>query len=201
MKTEAPLRAEELRAELAGCRIGRELHVLETTSSTNDAVLERITGDTICGLVVLAETQTAGRGQRGNRWESASRKGLWLSILLRPEIALADSPLLTRWAAKTVRDFIVSECALPAETKMPNDVLVRGRKIAGVLVEMRAQRAGPHVAILGIGLNVNQSPEDFSEPLRATATSLAIETDRVFDRTKLASALLRALDASYRDTL
>ncbi|MDQ2868684.1 MAG: biotin--[acetyl-CoA-carboxylase] ligase [Verrucomicrobiota bacterium] len=197
MKANAPLRAAELRADLAGCRIGRELHLLETTPSTNDALTERITGDTIWGLVVLAETQTAGRGQRGNRWESAPRQGLWLSILLRPEIALADSPQLTRWAAKTVRDFIVSACALPAETKMPNDVLVRGRKVAGVLVEMRAQRARPHVAILGIGLNVNQAPEDFSVPLRATATSLAIEAKRVFDRTKLVSALLRALYATY----
>src|SRR5437868_12874272 len=109
------------------------------------------------GLVVFAEHQTAGRGQRGNRWESARFKGLWFSVLLRPEIEIRDSGWLTTWAAQTVASTVGSRYSVAAEVKVPNDVYVSGGKLAGVLVEMRAQPRDSHIAILGIGINVNHT--------------------------------------------
>src|SRR5258708_39291980 len=193
------LSKNEIRDALSGCTIGREIFVLETTTSTNDSVLERTSPSTPEGLVVFAERQTAGRGQRTNFWESADRKGLWFSFLLRPKIDIGDSPYLAEWAARTVADTISKEFALPATVKLSNDVIVAGKKIAGVLVEMRAQKNASHIAIVGIGVNVNHQPKDFSEELRARAISLAIALDRDVDRHPFAVALLRNLDLTYGD--
>jgi BirA family biotin operon repressor/biotin-[acetyl-CoA-carboxylase] ligase len=188
----------EIRDALTGCTIGREIFVLDTTTSTNDSVLEHTSPSTPEGLVVFAEHQTVGRGQRSNFWESAAGKGLWFSFLLRPKIDIGASPQLAEWAARAVADTISKEFALPATVKLPNDVIVAGKKIAGILVEMRAQRNAPYIAIIGIGVNVNHQPQDFPEELRPRAISLAMALDRVVDRRQFAIALLRNLDASYR---
>src|SRR5215471_3361171 len=145
-----PLIADQLQAALRGAIIGRKIIVLEQTSSTNDTVSQLATTDGLSdiseGLVVFAEHQTAGRGQRGNRWESATGKGLWFSILLRPEISLSDSGRLTIWAIEAISDVIRNEIGLEPATKLPNDVQINGRKVGGVLVEMRAQNNAPHLA-------------------------------------------------------
>lgn len=190
--------AEELRADLAGGVIGRELIVLQQTGSTNDAILQIANTNPKEGLVVFAEHQTAGRGQRGNRWESAAGKGLWFSILLRPRIDLASSPKLTEWAAEAISGAIQSEFSLTPSIKPPNDVQIDGRKVAGVLVEMRAQEKAAHLAIAGIGINVNQSREDFPKELQSSAISLAMALGKQVDRQTFAVALLRKLDRTYR---
>ncbi|HAK07720.1 MAG TPA: biotin--[acetyl-CoA-carboxylase] ligase [Spartobacteria bacterium] len=192
--------ADELRDALGVCTIGREIVVLEETASTNDSVLQRATFDTPEGLVVFAERQTAGRGQRGNTWESAAHKGLWFSILLRPKIDIGDSGRLTAWAAEAIAQTIAKEFALSATIKPPNDIYIAGKKIAGVLVEMRAQQNAPHVAISGIGINMNHRLEDFSKELRSRAISLAMVLDRQVDRQQFAIALLRNLDRTYVET-
>ena len=188
-----------LRAQLHDCVIGREIVVLDQATSTNDSILEMTTPATEQGLVVFAEYQTAGRGQRGNRWESAAHKGLWFSILLRPKIEMDKSPKLTAWAAKSVADTIQTQFSLPAKVKWPNDVRVYDRKVAGVLVEMRAQENAPHIAVLGIGINVNHAAENFPEEIRPRAISLAIALDRQVSREELAVALLRDLDQTYAE--
>jgi BirA family transcriptional regulator, biotin operon repressor / biotin---[acetyl-CoA-carboxylase] ligase len=191
--------AEELQADLASGVIGREIIVLAQTGSTNDAILEIANANSKEGLVVFAEHQTAGRGQRGNRWESAAGKGLWFSILLRPKIDLASSPQLTAWAAEAVSGAIQNEFSLTPTIKPPNDVQIDGRKIAGVLVEMRAQEKAAHLAITGIGVNVNQSREDFPKELQSRAISLAMALGKQIDRQRFAVALLRKLDRTYRE--
>jgi BirA family biotin operon repressor/biotin-[acetyl-CoA-carboxylase] ligase len=188
--------AEEMKADLGSALIGREIIVIDQTGSTNDAILQVANANSGEGLVVFAEHQTAGRGQRGNRWESAAGKGLWFSILLRPAIALADSPRLTAWAAEAVSGAIQTEFSLKPALKLPNDVQIDGRKVAGILVEMRAQEKAPHLAIAGIGVNVNQS--DFPEELQDKAISLAMALGRQIDRQKFAITLLRNLDRTYR---
>src|SRR5467141_3597757 len=193
------LEAEALRPALSECTIGREIVVLEETTSTNDAVLQMATPNTREGLVLFAEHQTAGRGQRNNRWESAAHKGLWFSILLRPMIDISKSARLTAWAAEIVAKTIQQELALAATIKLPNDVCVEGKKVAGMLVEMRAQEHAPHFAIAGIGINVNQTPEAFSKELRQHAMSLAIALNRQVERQKFAAALLLNLDRTYRE--
>jgi BirA family transcriptional regulator, biotin operon repressor / biotin---[acetyl-CoA-carboxylase] ligase len=190
--------AEELEAGIGSAVIGREIIVLEQTGSTNDAILQVANANSKEGLVVFAEHQTAGRGQRGNRWESAMGKGLWFSILLRPEIDLASSPRLTAWAAEAISDTIQNEFSVTPTIKLPNDVQIDGRKVAGVLVEMRAREKAPHLAIAGIGVNVNQSGEDFPKELQSRAISLAMALGRQIDRQNFAIALLRELDRTYR---
>ena len=189
------LDARRLRGALGECVIGREIVVLATTTSTNDAILQR--ADAAEGLVVFAEHQTAGRGQRSNVWESAAGKGLWFSILLRPKIDIAESGRLSTWAAETVGRTVEEEFHLTTRVKPPNDVYVGDRKIAGVLVEMRAQSRSPHRAIVGIGVNVNHTRDDFSNELRRRAASLSMLLGRDVDREQLAAALLRQLDRSY----
>ena len=191
------LDAARLRHALGDCTIGHEIIVLEETTSTNDTVLQMTIETTPEGLVVFAEHQTAGRGQRGNRWESAFGKGLWFSIFLRPRIDIEKSAQLTTWAAETVARTIEKQFSLVATVKPPNDVHVDGRKIAGVLVEMRAQKSAPYIAIAGIGVNVNHGREDFSEELQPRATSLALALGRQVDREKFAIALLQNLNRSY----
>ncbi len=210
--------AHRLKAELPrGAIIGREIVVLEETGSTNDAILQVACpqGAAISslpavasakegplsvlreGLVVFAEHQTTGRGQRGNRWESAAGKGLWFSILLRPEIPINESWRLTVWAIQAISDMIRAEFALDSTIKMPNDLQLHGRKVAGVLVEMRAQQKAPHFAVVGIGLNANQP--GFANELHDTATSLAMAIGGRVNRHELAVALLRHLDRTYRE--
>lgn len=189
---------EDLRVDLSTAVIGHQIVVLERTGSTNDAILQIAKANPKEGLVVFAEQQTAGRGQRGNRWESAAGKGLWFSILLMPRIALASSPRVTTWAAETISTVIEKEFSLAPTIKPPNDVQIDGRKVAGVLVEMRARENAAHLAIVGIGVNVNQSCEDFPEELQDSAISLGMALGKHVDRRKFATALLQELDRTYR---
>jgi BirA family transcriptional regulator, biotin operon repressor / biotin---[acetyl-CoA-carboxylase] ligase len=193
------LLAEELQVDPGRAVIGREIIMLEQTGSTNDAILQISNANSKEGLVVFAEHQTAGRGQRGNRWESAAGKGLWFSILLRPRIDLASSPQLTAWAAEAISNTIKNEFSLTPTIKLPNDVQIDECKVAGVLVEMRAQKNAPHLAIAGIGVNVNQSREDFPKELQSRAISLAMALGKQVNRRKFAIALLRKLDRTYRE--
>ena len=197
------LAADQLKAKAPGAIIGWEIIVLEQTSSTSDAISRLASTDGLPsipeGLVVFAEHQTHGRGQRGNRWESTAGKGLWFSILLRPEIPLSDSGRLTIWAIEAISDVIRSELGLEPAIKLPNDVQLTEHKVAGVLVEMRAQDKAPHLAVVGIGINVNQCRDDFPAELRGNAISLAMALSRQVDRQNFAVALLRNLDLTYRE--
>ncbi len=120
-------------------------------------------------------------------------------MLLRPEIQVNDSGRLTIWAIEAISDVIRTEFSLKPTIKFPNDVQLYGRKVAGVLVEMRAQKEAPYLAIVGIGINVNQSPEDFPSQLEGHAISLAMALNRPVDRQKLAITVLRNLDGTYRE--
>src|SRR6266850_5237116 len=211
--------ADQLQAALPSVVIGRQIVVLEQTVSTNDAIFQVAfpQGAAVSslpsvasakegppsfvdeGLVVFAEHQTEGRGQRGNRWESAAGKGLWFSILLRPEIQLSDSGRLTIWAIEAIADAIRIEFGLDPAIKLPNDVQLFGHKIAGVLVEMRAQNNAPHLAVVGIGVNVNQCRDDFPARLQDRAISLAMALGRQVERQNFAVTLLRNLDLTYRE--
>jgi BirA family biotin operon repressor/biotin-[acetyl-CoA-carboxylase] ligase len=194
MQLRERLRAEKLRG---GLIIGRDVIVLEQTGSTNDVIGQMAAGDWPEGLCVFAEHQTAGRGQRGNKWESVPGKGLSFSVLLRPKIDIKDSARLTTWVAAIIAETLHDEFDLPATVRPPNDVYINERKIAGVLVEMRAQPDAPHVAVIGVGVNVNHSPSEFSEELRGRATSVAIVRRARLDRHLIALALLRNLDRTY----
>ncbi len=194
LKVSDRLIATELRAALE-----KEVVVVDETESTNDLVWQAFEGGAREGFVAFAERQTKGRGQYGRRWEAAPYLGLWFSVLLRPAVSLRDSPKLTLALAEEVAATIAEETGCTPTIKPPNDIYISGRKVAGLLVEGRTANDGSYVAVAGIGINVNQSGEDFSEELRSTAGSLAMATGRQIDRSKLAIALLQKLAASCSD--
>jgi BirA family biotin operon repressor/biotin-[acetyl-CoA-carboxylase] ligase len=187
----------EITGSLGQVVIGRQIIVLESTRSTNDFLRQMLTAELAEGIIVFAEEQTAGRGQRANQWHSAPHQGLWFSILLRPEIPVAESARLTTWAAEAVAETIRAQLHLAPAIKPPNDVYMGSRKVCGVLVETVAG-CGPHfAAIAGIGVNVNQPLEAFPAELQERAGSLAMAAGRAIDRREFAVALIRELDRSY----
>jgi BirA family transcriptional regulator, biotin operon repressor / biotin---[acetyl-CoA-carboxylase] ligase len=186
--------AAELSESLGQNVIGRRIIVLESTRSTNDFLLQMLTPELPEGVVVFAEHQTAGRGQRGNSWVSAAHQGLWFSLLLRPQLPLAESVCLTNWAAQAIANTIRSETGLEPRIKPPNDVYVAERKVAGVLVETKVESGLIHTAIVGLGVNVSQAAEDFPLELRNRAGSLAMVLGRRVARTAFAVALLKELE-------
>jgi BirA family transcriptional regulator, biotin operon repressor / biotin---[acetyl-CoA-carboxylase] ligase len=192
------LDAVQIARALAGGLIGSRVVVLSSTTSSNDVVWEMAQAGAPEGLVVFAEEQTAGRGQRGNSWESAPGKGLWFSILLRPNLVPEESARLTNWIVQRIAETIRNYFFIPAVVKFPNDVYVENGKIAGVLVELRAQPGQPHLAVVGIGVNTNQQASDFSAPLRGNVTSLALAARQPIDRQDFAIILLQDLDRTYR---
>ena len=187
---------ERIRRALQGATLGHAVTVLAETTSTNDEIV-RIANDASEGVVVFAEKQTAGRGQRGNHWESVAGKGLWFSTLLFPQIDVQESGAMTAWAAGAIVTALEDAFGIEAKVKFPNDIYIGTRKLGGVLVELRARPGSPHLAILGIGINVNHILADFSESLRECATSLALELRRSLDRNEVAIAILRELAATY----
>ncbi|MEP6955792.1 MAG: biotin--[acetyl-CoA-carboxylase] ligase [Chthoniobacterales bacterium] len=192
-----PLDAPAIEAACAGLLIGHRVLVFKEVTSTNDIVAQMAAAQAE-GLVVFAERQTAGRGQYGRRWESAAGQGLWMSVLLRPKLKVGESAQMTTLLARTIQVVIAQELDLVATIEPPNDVYLDVRKVAGVLVEMRVETGGDYCAIAGMGINVNQAPEDFPHELQATAVSLATVAGRSIDRSRFAIALLRELETRYR---
>src|SRR2546423_13529439 len=184
---------DRLIASEVGAALGRRVVVIEETESTNDLVWEEFERGAREGLVIFAERQTKGRGQYGRRWESAPYLGLWFSVLLRPAMRLEESPKLTSILAEAVAFAIAEETGCTPTIKPPNDIYIAGRKVAGVLVEGRTATDGSYVAVAGIGVNVNQTLEDFPPELRETAGSLAMASGNRISRASLAIALLQRI--------
>ncbi len=192
------LLADDLLARLGKTRIiGRDIQVFEQTTSTND-VVEKLARDGVReGVVVFAESQTKGRGRLGRKWVSPARKGLWFSILLRPNLRPQETTQLTVASATALRRAIVSETGLDVEIKWPNDILIGGKKVAGILTEMSAELDRVRHVIPGIGIDVNQDVSEFPPELRKIATSLKIESGESVSRAALAVAILRELGEEY----
>ncbi len=187
--------ADDLTSRLGGCALVREIVVFTETDSTNDLAMQRGRQGGAGGLAIFAERQTAGRGRFGRPWASASHRGLWFSLLLRPALPLPLWPRLTTWAAVALADMIENALGLAAAIKWPNDVHLGGKKVAGILAESGTDLSGEPFAVVGIGVNVNQEPADFPPELLVKAGSLRMATGRIIDRPAVAAALLRSLDA------
>lgn len=187
--------ADDLTARLGGCPLVREIVVFEETGSTNELVLQRGRQGAEAGLVIFAERQTAGRGRFGRRWESASHRGLWFSLLLRPALPLARWSRLTTWVAVAVAAAVERITGRRAAIKWPNDVFLDGKKVAGILIESGTDAAGQPFAVVGIGVNANHEPADFPPELAERAASLRMATGRPCDRPELAAQVLLELNA------
>ena len=193
------LRAGELSAGLKGCLVGRELLCLPTVDSTNNEIKRRAAVGAPDGLAVLAEEQTQGRGRRGHSFSSPAGKGLYCSVMLQPPFPPDVLSELTAWTAVAVCRALEACCGLSAGIKWTNDVIVNGRKICGILTELEFEGETlqtSHV-IVGIGINMAQTPQDFGPELDPIATSLLQELGRPVRKAELAVCLLRALDHMY----
>jgi BirA family biotin operon repressor/biotin-[acetyl-CoA-carboxylase] ligase len=185
-----------LRPRLAGRRIGRLLHYIETVDSTNRVALRLAQQGAVEGTVVLADCQTAGRGRLNRGWQSPPGCNLYLSVILRPPVAPPDAAPITLLAGVAVAEAIASVCAAGVGIKWPNDVRIRGRKVCGILTEMRTD-GGEQALIVGIGLNVNIRKGDFDPGLCDTATSLREETGRDHSREDMFLLLCERLEQWY----
>jgi len=172
----------------------RILHFFQT-ESTNDVAMRLGESNEPHGTVVIAECQTAGRGRAGHSWVSEKSVGIYVTILLRPLISPMQSPALTLVAGLAARDAIAEENGLSPDIRWPNDIMLNGKKVCGILTEMQAELDRVHFAAVGIGINVNQSK--MPSELVGIATSLRMETGRTHSRLELLTRLLRRLDHYY----
>jgi BirA family biotin operon repressor/biotin-[acetyl-CoA-carboxylase] ligase len=172
-------------------RIGRRVLVFDRLDSTNNVAAGLADSAENDGVAVVAEEQTSGRGQHGRSWTCPAGTGVLLSVLLFPPPAVRRPALLTAWAAVSVCETIRELAGLSARIKWPNDVLISGRKVCGILLE---QGRG---TVTGIGLNVNQSAALFAEAGLTEAASLAVFTGTWRDSAEVTRRLLEQLDAQY----
>ncbi len=176
---------------------GKTILRFHKVTSTNDIAKELAAKGAEEGTVVIAETQTQGRGRIGRRWVSPTG-GIWFSTVLRPDMTPTDALKLTLTAAVAVARAIRDTLELNAEIKWPNDVLIGGRKVCGILTEMSTRGQMVDFITLGIGINANVDLAAFPENLRSSTTSLRKELGREVDRERLLQALLEELESQYK---
>jgi BirA family biotin operon repressor/biotin-[acetyl-CoA-carboxylase] ligase len=183
---------EEIRFGLSTRALGQRVFVFPSTDSTNRVALDMGRKGAPHGQAILAETQTNGRGRLGRAWTSPAGKGIYLSVILRPKLDLSQVSKLTLAAAVAAAETLEAAGIKGVQIKWPNDLLIKGRKVCGILTEMVAEADRVECVILGIGINVNTPQAD----LPPHATSLRIETgrDTALDRNALVASLLNRLE-------
>jgi BirA family biotin operon repressor/biotin-[acetyl-CoA-carboxylase] ligase len=185
-----------LRAELGDCPLGRNILHYFHIESTNAVALQQAAEGVEHGTVIVAEEQTAGRGRMGRAWYSEKCSGIYTSIILRPPLSPAAAPVLTLMAGLAAQKAVSTATGLAVDIRWPNDLLVNGKKVCGILTEMSAELDRLHAVVLGIGINVNHS--QMPTELEDIATSLRMEAHRAISRVQVLAALLRELDRHYQ---
>lgn len=187
--------AEELGSRLRTAWMGRNCIYMETVDSTNTRAKRLAEEGAPSGTLVVAEEQTGGKGRRGRGWSAAKGENIMMTLLLRPQIRPEHASRMTLLMAMAVVRGIRKETGLPAGIKWPNDVVVHGKKVCGILTEMSAEIDYINHVVIGTGINVNQ--EIFPEEIRMTAGSLCRECGEKICRAKLAAEVLEELEKLY----
>ncbi|MBU9723919.1 MULTISPECIES: biotin--[acetyl-CoA-carboxylase] ligase [Bacillaceae] len=185
----------EIRSRLGNDHLFKEISYHEEVESTQNIAQKLINQGAGSGTVVIANEQTSGRGRLGRDWFSPKDKGIWMSLILKPEITLREAPQLTLLAAVAVTRAISSVCSISSEIKWPNDILVDGKKVCGILTEMQADPDRIKSVIIGIGINVNQT--DFPSSIANIATSLAKARGEQVERSELIIQILNEFQWLY----
>ncbi|MFD1738523.1 biotin--[acetyl-CoA-carboxylase] ligase [Bacillus salitolerans] len=193
--------SNEIQLGLTTNYLGRTIHYEETVTSTQKIAHKLAYEGTPEGTIVVAEEQLAGKGRLDRAWHSPKYTGIWMSIILRPTIPPQQAPQLTLLAAVSVAQAIQEVTSIEPEIKWPNDILVRGKKTVGILTELQAEADRINSVIIGIGINVNQSNEDFPDDLKHKATSLSLEAKKIINRAELIQAILSKLEKRYEEYL
>ncbi|HEV3440667.1 MAG TPA: biotin--[acetyl-CoA-carboxylase] ligase [Gemmata sp.] len=173
-------------------RIGRRVLVFDKLASTNTTAAEFAASSDTDGLVVIADFQTTGRGQYGRVWQSRPGSSLLMSVVLNPPNELCRPAILTAFAAVAVAEAIFTFTGIQSRIKWPNDLLIRGKKVCGILIEQHGS-----TAILGLGLNLNQTAEEFAGAGLPDATSLGMASGGLFEMRAVAGIVIHRLDREY----
>lgn len=186
-RQEDALLPQEIQARLTTSWLGSNILHHDTLDSTNVWAKEQAQklGH---GTVVVAEEQTKGRGRMGRPWESKKGEGIWMTLVLKPELPMSEGGKITQMAAVAMQQAIVIETGLPVKIKWPNDLLVEEKKLCGILTEMSGELTQIDTMYIGVGVNVNQ--QFFEGELATTATSVSIESGKVISRSRLMAAFL-----------
>lgn len=190
---------EKLNNIFRGDIIGKEIIFLETITSTNDVAMELAAQrENPEGIVVIADTQTKGRGRFGRTWVSPPDVNIYFTVILRPSPPTNEAALITLMAAVAVVSAIQEYTGLKAGIKWPNDILINGKKTGGILSEMRSASGRISYLAVGIGINVNMSLNDLPEDVKALSTSLKIESGEPVDRVQLLGKIFAELERAYK---
>lgn len=191
------LSLSELEPHLNTRFIGRNIIYLDSVDSTNIYAKKLADEAFRDGTVVVSEEQTAGKGRLGRNWVSPKGKGIWMSIMLKPDLLPSDAPKLTIVAAYAVSRALWGCFHVDARIKWPNDIVAGGRKLCGILTEMSAEADEIKSVIIGIGINANLEQEDFGSGVEDTATSIRLETGSTVFRKLAAAAVLNEFERAY----
>ena len=187
-----------LREKLAGQFIGHELHYFEETGSTNDDAFRLGLSGAPEGTVVIAESQSSGKGRLKRVWHSPPGVNLYTSVILRPSFKTMRAPQISIAAGVAVAETLNPYCGGRAELKWPNDVLIGGKKICGILAQMKTVESGIDFVVVGIGININIHRNQFSNEINEIATSLAIESGGEIPRSDVIIRLYENLTKWYK---
>jgi BirA family transcriptional regulator, biotin operon repressor / biotin---[acetyl-CoA-carboxylase] ligase len=189
---------EEIYPHLQTDVFGREIKYLAQTESTQIVAHQWAREGAPEGAVVIAEEQLQGRGRLGRAWHSPPGTGIWMSMILRPPIPLSHAPHLTLLASVAVQAALAESTGLPVKIKWPNDLLIHGKKVCGILTELRGEQDQIHYVIMGMGINVNVKTDDWPDWLKRVGTSLMHECGRPVHRASLAAGILYELERRYQ---
>ncbi len=200
MKNESPdMSIEEIKNSLSGhvSVMGKKIIFLETVDSTNTRAMELAGKGCEEGTVVIADAQTGGKGRLGRKWLSPPGKNIYMSIVLKPYISPRDATVLTLMSAVSCATAIKKCSSIPVTIKWPNDLMVSGRKLGGILTEIKADMDRISYAIVGIGINVNLDLMDMPGEIGSFATSIKHHSGDLYPRTKIAVEILKEMDKWY----
>ncbi|MDD5654998.1 MAG: biotin--[acetyl-CoA-carboxylase] ligase [Candidatus Omnitrophica bacterium] len=173
--------------------MGRKIYYFDTASSTNDIAMQLASKGAPEGTIILSESQTKGRGRLNRAWISPKYKGIYLSVILKPDILPKDAPVLTLLAGVSACEALKEVCGVDSLIKWPNDILAQNKKLGGILTELNAETDEIHHIVIGIGLNVNNDKKS----LLPSATSLKELGGENVSRLKLLQEFLRRLEENY----
>ncbi len=181
--------------------LGQMLEYHDQLTSTQDLAHTRARENKPDGYLIVADSQTNGRGRLHRAFSSENKNGAWFSFILRPELSPVEAQKITLLTAVSLVRTIKQKTTLEPKIKWPNDILIGEKKLAGILTEMQAEQDQIHYMVIGVGVNINQRPDEFPEDLRETVTSLMIETKERFKRRYFIQDFLKNFEALYRTLL
>ncbi|MFD1038665.1 biotin--[acetyl-CoA-carboxylase] ligase [Virgibacillus byunsanensis] len=177
--------------------LGKTIIHKSVTPSTQQVAHQAVQEDAVHGTVIIADEQTKGKGRMNRSWHSAKGKGIWMSIVLKPEIPPHLAPQLTLLSATILAETLAEFTALEPKIKWPNDIFIHNKKTAGILTEMQAEQDQIQYVVIGMGINVNQDVDEIPEDLRGKATSLQIESTNSWNITELIQHILVKFEDAY----